>query len=320
MVSRPYREMLFARRLIGLLGAEYQLLREAGLLRRFYACALLIVATMACTWIGIEYAINLLFHTTFAEIGLAVFFSLLFACMYIFLLNTFSKEQNSGNRWKSISNAIRTCFVAFMGFLIAQPLLVLVYAKSLTHEANAYKEKLTHSHFAKIDTLASTEWKKLTLEKQRLEAQGIISTSHRRNLQRIDSLGNSLQQKTDLLKQSAAATIQKSDFFLFRVERVNRHHPMAWLATVVIVAIFLLPGYLVYTISGQHDYYQAKKEREKKLVLAAYHRFAAKWSSLFAEPTAIFSRFEDPPFNQQRKQPTLPAPLTDFLHKYINNP
>lgn len=320
MASYRSGETLFARRLIGLLGAEYQLLREAGLLRRFYTCALLIVATMACTWMGIEYAINLLFHNTFVEIGLAVFFSSLFVCMYIFLLNTFSKEQSGGNRWKSLSNGIRTGFVAFIGFLIAQPLIILVYAGSLALDVSAYKEKLTHAHFAKIDALTGTEWKKLALERQRLEALGVTSASHRRDLQRVDSLRSSLQQKTNLLKQSAAASIQQSGFFLFRVESVNRHHPIAWLVTAVIVAVFLLPGYLVYTISGQHDYYQVKKEREKKLVLAAYHRFADRWISLLPEPTAIFSRFEDPPFNQQRKQRALPASLTDFLRKYIDNP
>src|SRR4051812_7490047 len=105
--------MLLPKSFVRLLGGEYELMRRAGtsVLAKFYVTSVLIIGILALTWISIRYAIDLLFHSMFVEISLAVFFALLFACIYIFLINTFTKERRKArNRFINASNLVRLGF------------------------------------------------------------------------------------------------------------------------------------------------------------------------------------------------------------------
>ncbi|RFM26559.1 hypothetical protein [Deminuibacter soli] len=77
-MSQHNRSWMFSpESFVRLLGAEYSLMRSAGVLQRFYISSLLIVAIMLLTWLSVRYAIDLLFHAIIIEIALAIFFCLL---------------------------------------------------------------------------------------------------------------------------------------------------------------------------------------------------------------------------------------------------
>lgn len=313
--------MVSPERFVRLLGAEYGMLREAGLLKRFYCCSLLIIIIMGLTWMSIQYAIKLLFHTAFAEWSLAIFFSLLFLSMYIFLLNTFSKENGLKKTVLSASNIVRTGFVAFMGFLISQPLVIMLYLSTLSPAIEQYKQQLLHEHTVKIGQLSDAELVKLAAKRRYyLEQQEKFQMQiYEQELAKIDNIENTIRQKAASLTLAAAQTINKSSFFLFQVERINHRHPLSWFFTAFIILLFLLPGYLIYKISAQHEYYEMKKAREKKIVMDAYHFFTAQHRKIFNEQVAIFCRYEDPPFNTIRKEVPKSAAMSDFLQKYLDN-
>ncbi|MES1250209.1 MAG: hypothetical protein ABUL46_05960 [Chitinophaga rupis] len=304
-----------------MLGAEYELMRDAGVLRRFYISSLLIVIIMGLTWISVEYAIDLLFHTIVIEMTLAIFFCLLFVCIYIFILNTFSKDNRSNERVFNVSNIIRIGFIAFMGFLIAQPLVILLYASSLLPAVEEYKWNVQKLHVAKIDDLGKKEMEKLIAEKHYYMEQKDISATlmYNNQIDKIDNTIKRIQDNAASYKHSSQLAIDNNSFFLYRIQEVNRGYPMAWLFTFFIILLFLLPGYLVYSISSRNEYYQLKKAQEKKLVMEAYDFFTAHYRMLFNEKVSVFSRYEDPPFNTVRNQPPARASMTDFLQKYLDN-
>lgn len=313
--------MISPKSFIGLLGAEYGLMRDAGLLKRFYISSLLIIIIMLLTWISIDHAINLLFKTILVEITLAIFFSLLFACIYIFLLNTFAKESRTNKKIVSASNIIRTGFIAFMGFIIAQPLMILLYASALSHPVENHKKQLLQKHTAQIDHLAKDELANLANRKAYcLDQKNKFGTSmYDKELSKIDSTENSIHLKARAFKSAAQQTISNNSFFLYQVEKTNRDYSLSWLLTTLIVVLFLLPGYLIYTISSQHEYYLLKKAREKKLAEDAYGIFTMYYKLLFNQQVQIFSRYEDPPFNTIRKQAPATASMSDFIKKYLGN-
>jgi hypothetical protein len=135
----------------------------------------------------------------------------------------------------------------------------------------------------------------------------------------INSTINILQYKTAALEYAAQQTIRRNGFFIYRVKKLNREYPFSWLLTLFIILLFLLPGYIIYTISSQHEYYQLKRDQERKMVMAAYSVFATNYKTMFNDQVSIFSRHEDPPFNTIRKQSPVPASMTDFLQKYLDN-
>jgi amino acid transporter len=306
---------------ISLLGAEYGLMRDAGLLKRFYIISLLIMAIMLLTWVSIEYAINLLFHVVFVEVALALFFVLLFVCIYVFLLNTFAKDSRTSSGIMNTSNLIRIGFIIFMGFLIAQPLVILLYASSITPAVENYKQQLLKMHTAKVDVLIKDEVEGLVVkQKYYLGQKNRFGASiYDNGIAKINNAIKLKQDKATSFKAAAQQTIDRNSFFLFRVEKVNRGRPLVWLLTLAIVMLFLLPGYLIYTISSQHEYYQLKKAQEKKLVMDAYSVFCKHYTKMFSENVTVFSRYQDPPFNTIRKQPPIPASMTEFLQKYLGN-
>lgn len=313
--------MVSPRSFIGLLGAEYDLMRDTGVLRRFYFSSLSIIIIMLLTWISVDYAIDLLFHSIVVEIMLAIFFCLLFTCIYIFLLNTFAKENRGRRGILNTSNIIRIGFIAFMGFLLAQPLIILLYSPTLVPIVESYKQYLLKKHTIQIDALAKDEMRNLLAAKHYYTTQrDILGTSlYDNQLAKIDSRIKLMQSKVASFKHAAQQTINQNSFFLYRVQKINHEYPSAWLATLLIILLFLMPGYLVYTISSQHEYYRLKKEQEKKLIADAYTFFTAHYKMLFNERVSIFSRYKDPPFNTERKQPAIPASMTDFLQKYLDN-
>ena len=306
---------------VSLLGAEYHLMRDAGVLRRFYISSLLIIIILLLTWISIYYALDLLFDAPAIEILLAIFFCLLFFCIYIFLINTFAKENRKHKRILNASNIIRIGFVVFMGFLTAQPLVILLYSTPLASDVENYKRQLFNEHTAKINALINVEITKLATEQQYYTNQKnrFGTSAYDRELEKISGRTGALQHKKTILEQTAQQTIDRNSFFLFRVEKVNNKNPISWLLTLLVVLLFLMPGYLIYSISSKHKYYQLKKAREKEMVASAYSQFTRRYQTMFREPVTIFSRYEDPPFNKVRKQSPVAASITDFLQKYLNN-
>src|ERR1700754_3020878 len=313
--------MISPKSFIMLLGAEYDLMRDAGVLKRFYVSSLLIIVIMILTWVSVEYAIDLLFHTMAIEMALAIFFCLLFTCIYIFILNTFAKENRGKTRILNISNVIRIGFIVFMGFLIAQPLAILVYAPALSPAVEGYKVNLQRIHADKIDDLDKAEMANLIVKQSYYTEQKAISATpiYDSELDKIDSTIRQMKDNAASFKNAAQLTIDNNSFFLYRIQKVNRGYPLAWLLTFLIILLFLLPGYLVYSISSQNEYYQLKKAQEKKLIMEAYDFFTKHYRILFAEKVSIFSRYEDPPFNTVRKQPVIPSSTTQFLEKYLSN-
>lgn len=313
--------MLSPKRFIRLLGAEYQLVRDTGILKRFYLSALLIIIILMLTWVSIQYALDLLFHTFIIELSLAIFFCLLFLSIYIFLLNTFAKENRGRKRILNISNIIRIGFVVFMGVLVAQPLVILLYADKLTPEVGIYKQLIFAKHKEQVTALTKDETEKLLIQKARYTGQKQKSGTqvHDSDIYKIENKLQSIHDKAASINHSAQVAIEQNSFFLFRISTVNRQYPLSWVFSLFIVLLFLLPGYLIYTIPSQHEYFSLKKAREKELITVAYAEFRTRYTLLFQTPLEIFSRFEDPPFNTTRKQLPTSASMKEFFQKYIDN-
>jgi len=313
--------MISPKSFVSLLGAEYHLMRDAGVLRRFYISSVLIVIILLTTWISIKYACDLLFHTIAVEITLAIFFSLLFFCTYIFLLNTFAKESRAQKGALNFSNVIRTGFVLFMAFLIAQPLNMMFYAHRLYPIVEGHKPEVLKAHLKKIDELMADEINTLVNSKRYyLQQKQLFGTLvYDNELTKVTSKLLVLDGNVAALHQSAQQTIQQSSFFLYRVEKLNNNFPASWLLTLLTVLLFLSPGYLIYTISSQHEYYALKKAREKEIITAAYNEFTRRYTKMFGDQITIFSRYQDPPFNTIRKQLPHSASAADFLKKYLSD-
>lgn len=317
---------------IQLIGAEYEILKRSGSdsLIKFYISAVLIIIILLVSSVSIYYAMELLFHDYKVEIALAAFISLLFVFIYIFLINTFSKglfhndtskEIGIGYMGIKISDVIRTGFVIFIGFLISKPLETYVFRKKLNAETEVYKESLINSYSKRLDTLNMKDRLYLLNKKTFYEKQIALFPSSvlQAELDKVKGELTSIDQQKNANIEVAKKKIKKYDFLLFRIKRVCRY-PLAWVMCIGIVFIFLIPGFLIYSISSGDEYFKMKKESESKMINEEYRDFKFWYESIFREQYQLkreyYSHFEDPPFNTKRKKGPKIQPQDDFLKKY----
>jgi len=344
--------MISPKSFISLLGAEYQIMREAGgnVLKRFYLASVAVVIVVIVTFLSIRYAIELLFHIPLVEIVLSLFISLLFCVLYIFLINTFSKRPISGqitdetlNEEKNeadatteeskgsiaklpfnrdiltLTNISRTGFIIFMGFILSKPLEIFFVRDTLDDKVELYKKQLIESHREMVTTLYSTEFNKISRE---IEQKKLLNRYHEydQEMAQLRESQQALSEKQESILQNANDRIERNSFFIYRVRLTVSHYSIAWFICFMVLILFLLPGYLIYSISHQEEYYKMKIAMEREIIEKSWKQFNDQYSSFFEKKygykTSFFSVYEDAPFNTIRKSIPPYKSQEDFFDRW----
>lgn len=332
MAKERFTWLLKRKNFVQLVGAEYHLLKKSGSnsIWKFYVAAVIIVLLLLLTFCSIFYATEMLLHIPQLEILLAGFISILFVFIYIFLLNTFSKQVMSDKKekderiwWKriSIANMVRIGFVVFMAFLISKPVEIFSFEKKLEPKIELYKNNMFNNYKEKIISLNSNEVKKI---KQLLifynnQIEKYPSPTIIEQIKYLNNQLSEIQTTQTNNFQIANQRIERSEFLLFQVQVVS-HYIISWLICGGIIALFLLPGFMIYSISTNDNYYKLKQDWEKRLILEEYAAFCNWYTDIFKKNFSLdrscYSAFEDPPFNQKRKaQPPFKS-QSDFIKKF----
>ena len=125
---------------IKLLGGEYDLMQKAGgtVLFKFYLSSVIILFIAFVSFVSIVYAIELLFHAIIVEVLLSTFLSLLFLLLFIFIVNTFTKDARQ-RKLLNLSNITRLGFVMFIGFIISKPIEAFLYRHTIETDIVQHK-------------------------------------------------------------------------------------------------------------------------------------------------------------------------------------
>ncbi len=278
---------------------------------------------------SIFYATEMLFHVPQVEALLSTFISLLFVFIYIFLLNTFSKQVFVDKKaeevpwWKKIriTNIVRVGFVVFMAFLIAKPVEIFVFRVYLEPKVEAHRDVIFNSYRQKIESLNNADVQKiqqaLVFYRSRYQKYATPAIN-----ERIQNLNIELSEiKASQADNFAVAKlrIERSDFLLYRIKTVS-HYPLPWIICTAMIILFLFPGYLIYSISNNDTYYKLKHDWERKMISEEYSAFSKQYTKIFKESFNLdrtsYTVFVDPPFNEKRKEQPSFQTQSDFLKKF----
>ena len=315
-----------------LIGGEYQLLLAAGgtALLRFYISSAIIGLIFITSVISIFYAVELLFHMVFIEIILSAFISFLFILIYIFLINTFSKDTSRvspGNKSTTLierirsADVVRTAFVILMAFLISKPLEVFIFKDKLNKKTIDYKKILLSEYEERIKNTNVADLNKLQNQHSFFQTQldKYPSPSLQYSIALINSQIDAIKSKEKNNLAAAEIKIRSSDYFIYRVAWVSRQ-PVSWLICLGVTILFLLPGFLIYSIPGDDTYFKLKRDKENKLIIQEYKLFKYRYRHFFHAYHKIdivpYTNFEDPPLNTRRKPKPLFNSQDAFLNRY----
>lgn len=312
--------MISPKSFIRLLGAEYDIMQKAGgkVLLQFYIAAIVVVIASAVCFVSVRYAIEMLFHTKVVEILLSSFFFLLFLFIYVFLINTFTKER-SQNSFLNLSNITRAGFVLFMGFIMSKPLEVYYYSDRLDADVIKYQHKLKDEHTKRIEALFADDIN--NLEKLKLKYEQLnVGHSFDNAIQELSNKLHFLQEKMTNTIINSDSGIEGGSFFTYRVKRVCQYYPFSWVICLLVLCLFFLPTLLIYSISSDDIYFKMKKTYEKELILTTYQAFEERYVAFFWDKyqlrRSFYSKYEDAPFNTILKKGPFYKKATDFFTKY----
>ena len=315
------------RSLMQLIGADYDIIMSSGTAVRgnFYWAAFVLVFIFMMTFWTVRTAVEMMFHRLFVELLLSAFFSVLFCLIYVFLLNTFSKQSIATRRKLfSLANVCRFGFVFIMAYMLSKPLEISIYKNYVDQKTIAYKGKLIESYSARMDSMMLQDKELLNAHKNRLvvQQQTYPTKMLSQEIFLIDRKLLSIQtQKEDFLS-IVKDKMDASSFFVYKVRCVAAY-PGGWVVCFAVLVLFLLPGYLVYSISEDDAYYKAKKAYEDDIIKNDYKWFLHSYNKIFNEQYQkdihYYNNFVDAPFNKIRKGDYEYKPQTDFLKQFLSS-
>lgn len=84
--------------------------------------------------------------------------------------------------------------------------------------------------------------------------------------------------------------LDKSNFYVKKIQILLNESPVAWIITVFVAALFILPIYLKFKIRNIEGFYEKKESIERKIVYDEYNDFKAIYSKLFDDKIKIYNR------------------------------
>ena len=322
MTERQGINFFSVRSIVGLIGIDYTILKRSGdnNILKFLLSGFLVIIIMVTSFISVFYAFELMFHMWYAELLLSSFFSLMFFNIYIFLIQTFSKEVFPVAyqiRFFNLSNLSRLGFVLLIGYLIAQPIKTLIVRNQLYLDIANYKTTLYNNFCQVNEALYRKDLGDLNNQRSyysHLHKNEAID----KQIAEIDDRVINIQRNISLANKNANEKIQRSDFFIKRIE-LSAKYPITTLVMLIVLAVFFAPVALIYSISGNSEYYKLKKNSDKKLVVNNYSRFKDYYRMLMRNKYGLninfYEHYLDPPFNTERH----PNPAYLNQENFFNN-
>ena len=304
--------------IVSLIGIDYYLLKLSGEenILKFFISGFFVILIFVISFFSVFYGFDLMFNMWYAELLLASFFSLTFLTIYILLIQTFSKEtlpSSYKTTFFSTSNITRICFVLLISFLIAQPIKIFFLKDILDNEISGYKDSLYKEFEVKSRKLYQNDLGRLN--KRYTEYNRLTYNGSSLLITQIEDQINEINNRIEKDDQAAYFKISNSDFFLKRIVLANKY-PQSWFICLIVMAIFSIPVYLIYSISDHSNYYLLKKDRDHKLVLDEYEKFKVRYHSIFqtnyGKDIPFCELYEDPPFNKIKKPEPVYLDHNDF--------
>jgi hypothetical protein len=308
--------------IVSFIGIDYNLLKKSGEdnIAKFYLSGFLVLVIFALSFFSVFYAFDLMFHRWYAEFLLATFFSLTFLTIYLLLIQTFSKETLPASykvTFFSTSNITRICFVFMISFLMAQPLKIFLLSDELDSDITNYKNDLYNNFLTRTNQLYQKDLRKLNQEKLRY-----IQLSDAAAIDKLDERMADIHTVMQTDQEEAQGEIDHSDFFLKRIAFAGKY-PQSWFICLMVMFIFGLPVYLIYSISDNSKYYTEKRNHDHELVWRKYQEFKLHYSGIFQTRYRVNVEFtelyEDPPFNRVKKPEPTYLKTADLTEKIINH-
>jgi|GEM_PF-3844809 len=262
-----------------------------GVAAKFASIGLLVLLVLGLSiYSSVHFLVDLLNGNHIAALLIGGFWGAMIANIYYFLLFTITPPLLKGREHlmhgapaevttekkvlSGVSLGFRLLFVILLAVIVAQPWLVTIFDTSrwIDQERRTYRKE-----FVGLTGSGGYSSDLPIVANQRADARN-----------RIDRL------------------LSANNFYTEKIRLVQRHYPLSWLVTMLVVLLFVAPIGLKYQIRNKSGFYAIKKEFEEYFVRNAYAQFKERYVTILAEQfgvtTTWYESCTDPPFNTRKKE------------------
>lgn len=293
-----------------LVGEDHQLLIACDKKTRdiFAISGLLFFMFIVIGVLAYRFVFNGIFKIPIVSWVLALIWTAIIFNIYKLNLSTFSSDRPNYNGGYIISLLVRLILMALIGVTLIKPLEAWVFNDLMNDGlARVSSEKLTRS-IDVSDRYFSTEIGIVEHDLSSLEEQvaaGRISIQEQA-FAALEAKKKQLATEQSAMRKETNLLFQPSELFFLGLLELNRNHPWLWLLSLFLLALFLSPLLLKFSISPQSIYTRDKLLVQKRMIQEEYDRFKMFYPEFFdrvGHAEIIWEEnYVDAPFNKKRKQ------------------
>ncbi|MFA6245609.1 MAG: DUF4407 domain-containing protein [Mucilaginibacter sp.] len=276
-----------------------------GIRDRFALVGAITLVVFIISFFSCWYTFQMLFDSPWLAVPVALFFAWMINNIYLLLLTTLAKPvlqfKNKGVI-KHLSLSLRAGFVILFAVFISKPLEAWFFEPLLSEKIELIKQESIRKAEQKVVKAASREEKALSAKIRKKEALHYPEADIAPLRAELDELR---AEQTEAFER-IEFVIGRADYFVQRLELVtgNRSFIAAWLFTLLIIFIFLLPIYLKRTLNLANPYFKHKSEIYNSIVINAYRDFKLDFERIFFEKygiqTKVHETYADAPYNTKK--------------------
>lgn len=289
-----------------LIGIDYSQIKSNNNIIFFFSGIIILALILVLS--GFYYAIYNTTESVLLGILLAIFFSLFVLNIYRLVFSISEGELNKYVEFWDVSKFIlkRGFLIIALSLFISKSLEVYIFKDQLRVHVKNYKNNIK-AEFNKTIDLG------LLKERDNVEEEYNISLfddklfgtyseqSEKVYAQKRENKLIELEQLVAEKNKIIENKIQESEFFITKIQLLNKHIPQSWLVTVVVISIFLSPFYIFLLTPLFTEYDSACYNISNRIIIDEYNYFKAKYPNLMemsiGNRIELNEKFEDPPFN-----------------------
>lgn len=282
-----------------------------GLRRRFSLIGLLVICLSIVAAASLTYGIDQILESAVFDVIIGLYWGFFVFVLYLFALYTFSKNvlPSGKNSWtgKFLSFGIRIGFLAFLGFLVAQPLTYCFLQTPVDLELSVFKKEEIANEHAKLNLKYAQ-----LLQDKRPELKTTVQ--FKKQIQEYNRFKN--RELRGFIKSQ-----DERNFFIRKIIVMNTQGSVryiSWLFSLVLVLIFILPVGLKFLVSLSTDYYRTKKRIQTRLIDSHHSRMVRSYNFVMQAKyghagITFSSAYIDPPYNTTLKSKPREKDKSEFL-------
>ena len=266
---------------------------------RFSIIGLFVIVIMLISGLSISYGVYEVLESYYFGLPIGIYFAFVVLILYLFILHSSTKNvlptKENSLYGRMSSFVIRVGFLAFLGFLVSQPIEYKLFSNQIDELLQVDINNTITEKNKKLN-------KEFVLKLNEIQIQNYSETELYQEIEKFRI------EKDNELKKFMNYQYSRN-FFIKKMILMDSSSKTwyIWVFSSLFVLFFIYPVILKSKVGLQSNYYKHKKQIQENIIIKHHHNFVNSYDEVlnnkFKELNLKWeTKFQDPPFNTIKKK------------------